>query len=422
MKQIKNSFIDNAYAFVTESGLRVTIIHRPGFKQSVAVYGTPFGALDLIQSIDGLEVQHKTGVAHFLEHKLFEDETEDVFSKFAEVGASANAFTSHEQTVYYFSTNGDVLTPLGILIDFVSRFSLNQERVDKEKGIILEELRMYAKMPDTNLLMKTYQNVYHTFPLRIDIGGTEEDVSSMLLDDLRTAYRMNYTDSRMGLVITTGEDPQKIFETVTLHTQNHPYEVLNVQTHFKHEPLTVRCAYEEIYDNVLIPKMSVSYKFEYNGTNKVYDEYLVRFILQLNFSEMNDAYQSWLDDEIISDSFMYDVDLRDGFGVVYFFNDAEKPEAFRELIDSVMQKLEVNPDNFTQLSRRQYGRLIMLMEHSDRFVMNILSTGFKGVQYFDYLEFIKTLEYKRVLNTLDFLQNFDSSFLLMKPHEPTHSD
>src|SRR5699024_3517612 len=103
MKKIKNIFNETAYHYVSESGLNTYLIHRPEFKQSSAVYGTPFGALNLSQTINGeTQVEHKSGLAHFLEHKLFEDDAVDVLSLFAQIGASGNAFTSYDQTMYYF--------------------------------------------------------------------------------------------------------------------------------------------------------------------------------------------------------------------------------------------------------------------------------------------------------------------------------
>lgn len=415
MKKIINEFNEVAYEYTTESGLHVMLVHRPGFNRSIASYGTPFGSLDLVQSFNGTEVKHKTGVAHFLEHKLFEDETNDVFTQFAEYGASANAFTSYDRTVYYFTTNSSLTEPLRILLGFVSRFSLNQERVDKEKGIITEELRMYAKMPDMNLLMKTYQNVYHTFPMKVDIGGTEEDVNAMLLEDLRTAYDLNYADTKMGLVVVTGESLAEVKDIIDAATKSHPFVEHEVLTHFEEEQLSVVKHYEEIYDLVQTPKMSLSYKFGYNGSNILLDEHTVRLILELNFSELNDDYQTWLDDEIISDGFGYDVDLRDGFGVIYFFNDGDNAELFKQLIDGIMRNLLIPELEFQQLVKRNYGLMIMSLNQYDRFAQNLLLTSFKGINYYDYLKEVRDLSIDACMDMLSNLHDMSTSFVVMKP-------
>ena len=204
MKVMTNQFNEDIQTFTTQSGLEVIILHRPGFKQSTALYGTPFGSLNLEQKLNGEHIEHKKGLAHFLEHKLFEvEDGTDVLSTFANMGASANAFTSYDETMYYFNHNGPIQEPLELLLDFVSEFKISQESVDKEKGIITEELIMYEQMPDMMLLTETFRNVFHDYPIIHDIAGTRESVAATTLEDLELAYKMNYSDERMVLVVVS---------------------------------------------------------------------------------------------------------------------------------------------------------------------------------------------------------------------------
>ena len=131
MKELINSFDENIYHFVTDSGLNTYYLHRPGFKKSTAVMAVPFGSLHLSQKYDGQLVRHPEGSAHFLEHKLFEDEKEDILSTFSKMGASANAFTSHDETMYYFTHNSDLMEPLNVLLDFTRRFDIQEASVEK---------------------------------------------------------------------------------------------------------------------------------------------------------------------------------------------------------------------------------------------------------------------------------------------------
>lgn len=408
MKKIDNDFNELAYEFKTPEGLNVTIIHKKGFKRSVAAYGTSFGSKNLVQSYNGETVEHKKGLAHFLEHKLFEDENGDILGQFSKMGASANAFTSFDQTVYYFSTNLSLYEPLKLLVNFVNRFKISEPSVEKEKGIIIEELKMYDKMPDMKLLMETYANVYHHFPMKYDIGGTEASVSSTTLKDLELAYQLNYTPNRMRLVIISGEAPEKIKETMDGLTTNPSID--HVVDVFKPEPLTVVNSKSEVKFPVKTNKMSLSFKFEYHGTDLLFDEFVIRLILALNFTEFNDAYQDWLDEEIINDYFSYDVDLRDGFGVVYFFNEGVHDKKFKHAIIEIINLLKLDEDSYNQIKKRYFGQTIMSLSQYDRYAINVLTAAFKGTNYFDYLEHIRDVTFEEVLEIKKLLTNFETSF------------
>ncbi len=411
MQKIKNEFNETSYTFETQSGLKTSIIHKKGFKRSLAALGTPFGSIHLNQKVDGKSIQHKKGLAHFLEHKLFDDEGQDILAKFAEYGASANAFTSFDQTVYYFSTNLDIEEPLKLLMTFVNRFDITEASVEKEKGIIVEELKMYDKMPEMALLMNTYQNVYHNFPMKYDIGGTIDSVNSTTLKDLQEAYALNYNPHKMQCVVITGEEPQKIQEIINSITVNRPiYDVKDV---FEEEPLSVVKEENILPFNVKTDKMSYSFKFKYDGKNILFDEFVIRMILALNFTEFNENYQSWLDQEIINDFFSYDVDLREGFGVIYFFNEGEHPEAFKELINHQMNHLKVDEICYNQIKKRYYGQTILSLSQYDHYALNMLSAFFKGTSYYEYLSDIKNVKIEAVLKMLGALNNFSTSFNLM---------
>ncbi len=415
MKLISNPFNEQAYSFDTKEGLKVIIVHKQGFERSLVAYGTHFGALNLKQEMNGNVYNHKQGLAHFLEHKLFEDEEGDILSQFAKLGANANAFTSFEQTVYYFSTTMSIKEPLSLLMKFVNRLSIDEASVEKEKGIIIEELKMYDNNPDFNLLYKTYSNVYNTYPLKYDIAGTEESVSATTLEDLQRAYELNYQPSNMCLVVISGEDPKVVKSWIdTQDITNTSHEVENI---FEDEDLSVVTNSFEYDFPVVIPKYSLAYKFSYTNNNTHLDSFMTRIILELNFSEFDDNFQTYLDEDIISEDFSYHVDLRDGFGVIYFFNDGYKSEEFVALIDKKMSNLSLNEDDFKQLKRRHYGQIILSLSQYDGYAINLMSGFFKNENYYDYLDAIRSLNYEDIESFMKLLRNFNKTFTKMNPIE-----
>lgn len=408
MNQINNDFNESAYTFTTKEGLNVILIHKKGFNRSVAALGTPFGSIHEKQKYDGKIVEHKHGLAHFLEHKLFDDAGEDILSKFSKYGANANAFTSFDQTVYYFSTNLSLYEPLSLLIDFVNRFDITEASVEKEKGIIVEELKMYEKMADMKLLMNTYENVYHKFPLKYDIGGTEASVNATTLQDLELAYALNYNPYKMGLVIISGDDPEKIKAHIEKHSITN--EIIQVEDIFDEEPLSVVKENNEIVFPVKLDKMSLSFKFKYNGNSPMFDAFKIKLILALNFTEFNESYQTWLDEEIINDYFSYDVDLRDGFGVIYFFNEGQKHEEFKNVIKSTIELLKVDEICYNQIKKRYYGQTILSLSQYDRYAINLLTSYFKNTDYYEYLKNIRDVSLEEILETREILKDFNISF------------
>lgn len=415
MKKLNNDFQENAYHTILDNGLNVYIIEKKGFKKSVAAYGTSFGAVNLLQTLNGEQVEHKQGLAHFLEHKLFEDEAGDILSQFTDLGASANAFTSYDQTVYYFSTNHELEAPLKLLIKLINRIYVDHDSIEKEKGIIVEELKMYEHNPNMNLLMKTYENVYHQFPMKYDIGGTADSVNNTTLEDVLLAYNMNYQPSQMALVVVSGESKSTILDIIKNCPMRNIEGSWDVKDVFDEEPLDVVKEEDSYQFPIQTPKASLSFKFKYDGNNLLYDEFLIRSLLNLNFSQLNDDFQSWLDQDIINSYFSFDVDLRDGFGVVYFFNEGENNHLFKEIISDRMNQLSIDENTFNQITKRYFGESILSLSQYDRYAINVMSAHFRKTNYYDYLKSIKDVSLNDIERVMAYLKDFSISFLEMRP-------
>ena len=414
MKVMTNQFNEDIQTFTTQSGLEVIILHRPGFKQSTALYGTPFGSLNLEQKLNGEHIEHKKGLAHFLEHKLFEvEDGTDVLSTFANMGASANAFTSYDETMYYFNHNGPIQEPLELLLDFVSEFKISQESVDKEKGIITEELIMYEQMPDMMLLTETFRNVFHDYPIIHDIAGTRESVAATTLEDLELAYKMNYSDERMVLVVVSPEEPQALKAIIEAKTANHPKSLDKVEDYFQTEAHEVVRDHRTLTAKVSQDKMSVAYKFAYDGDNSFLDEFKMKLILDMNFTEMNPEFQTYLDQQIISNTFSYDVDIQEDIGVIYFFNDSDRFDEFVKLIDDKMANLIIEEALFDQLSRRTYGEMIFSLSNTSRIGITVARYHLKGENYYDFIEAVRNLSYESLYQVANYFKDFSKTSLLL---------
>ena len=186
-----------------ENGLEVYILPKKGFNKTFATFTTKYGSIDNHFVPLGSEEYIKVpdGIAHFLEHKLFEKEDGDVFQQFSKQGASANAFTSFTRTAYLFSSTSNVELNLDTLMDFVQEPYFSEKTVEKEKGIIGQEITMYDDNPDWRLYYGVIQNLYENHPVRIDIAGTVESISHINKDLLYECYGTFYHPSNMLLFV-----------------------------------------------------------------------------------------------------------------------------------------------------------------------------------------------------------------------------
>ena len=183
-KQIFEGFGEESYVkAVLDNGLEIYIMEKPQYSSSYAIYGTHYGSIDTKFSKNGSEmITVPEGIAHYLEHKLFEGEDGDAFSKYAKTGASANAFTSFDRTCYLFSCSDNFYENLDILLSFVQSPYFTKENVEKEQGIIGQEIRMYDDNPGWRVMFNLLKGMYHNHPVRIDIAGTVESIAQIDAD------------------------------------------------------------------------------------------------------------------------------------------------------------------------------------------------------------------------------------------------
>ena len=410
MNKITNQrFNETFYEQKVSSGLRVVVIHKPGYIGSSALIATPFGGMHTkLKDNEGNIVNIVPGSAHFLEHKLFESEEGDIMSAFTEVGASVNAFTSYEETVYYFSTSNDLEKPLNMLLDFVGELKISEDSVEKEKGIIIQELRMYAQMPDSRLVNETYRSLFVEHPFSNDIGGSEESVTSITKDHLELCYRLNYHPQRMLLVVASGEEPERIFDLVD---KNHSKKTFDnaplVESVKVNEPNHV---FREKFDFILDVqslKSTVTFKLNHHYLSereRKKAEWSLRLLMEATFSTLNPAYQRWMDDGIISDFFGFEVDLGEGYGLLMFYNETDECEKFEEFLEVEISKCAISAETLEQLKRRYLGQAFRSLNDLEDMAISFIRATFAKADFFESLTWVEEItltDIENVRNLVD---------------------
>ncbi len=215
IKEVKSALLgDKYYRINHSSGLTIYLFPKKGYNSKYAIFGTRYGSVNNAFSLDGGKVKKvPDGIAHYLEHKMFECEDGDAFLKYAKTGANANAYTSFDKTCYLFSCSDNFNQSLEILLDFVQRPYFTKETVAKEQGIIGQEIRMYDDSAEWRVMFNMLENMYHNHPVQLDIAGTVESIAEITPELLYDCYYTFYNLNNMVLCVAGDLTPEDILET-----------------------------------------------------------------------------------------------------------------------------------------------------------------------------------------------------------------
>lgn len=393
MKKIHNDFFDeDFYIEKLDNGLEVVIFNKKDFLTTACAFATSYGALNTDEVLDGKEYHFHPGVAHFLEHKLFESEDKNIFEEFSNMGCNVNAFTSYHETVYYFSTtNKEIEEPLNLLLDFVQKLDITDENVEKEKGIICQELAMYMQNPDSRLLQETYRSLYHNYPLKYDIGGDETSVNAISKDELDLCYKINYHPNNMVLLIVSPLDVNYLMDIVKENqSKKHFDEQKDVKTLLIDEDDSVVRKEFSFEMDINKPKHVYALKLKPNFKDSddiVYKQWCLDLYLKAYFSSINKDYQEWLNKGLINDYFGYEVDFDKDYAYILFYNESEE-DNIKELIDNELKKDLITEEILTSIKRRYIGNSFDTLNDVESFDTGYVRDYVNGIDYFKSIEIL----------------------------------
>lgn len=393
MKKIHNDFFDeDFYIEKLDNGLEVVIFNKKEFLTTACAFATSYGALNTDEVLDDKEYHFHPGVAHFLEHKLFESEDKNIFEEFSNMGCNVNAFTSYHETVYYFSTtNKEIKEPLNLLLDFVQKLDITDENVEKEKGIICQELAMYMQNPDSRLLQETYRSLYHNYPLKYDIGGDETSVNAISKDELDLCYKINYHPNNMVLLIVSPLDVNYLMDIVKENqSKKHFDKQKDVKTLLIDEDDSVVRKEFSFEMDINKPKHVYALKLKPNfkdSDDVVYKQWCLDLYLKAYFSSINKDYQEWLNKGLINDYFGYEVDFDKDYAYILFYNESEE-DNIKELIDNELKKDLITEEILTSIKRRYIGNSFDTLNDVESFDTGYVRDYVNGIDYFKSIEIL----------------------------------
>lgn len=383
-----------------DNGLEVYLLPKAEFNKTYATFTTKYGSIDnqFIPLGKKEAISVPDGIAHFLEHKMFEDETGDVFQDFSKQGASANAFTSFTRTAYLFSSTSQVEKNLTTLLDFVQHPYFTEESVEKEKGIIGQEIKMYDDNPDWRVYFGAIENMYEHHPVRIDIAGTIDSISQITKEMLYTCYETFYHPSNMLLFVV---GPMDVDQTMKLIKDNQQKKTFAnpepIERFFAAEKNEVATEFQLIEMSVNTPKVMVGFKETAplrQGKELLERELGLNLLLDVMFGQSSANYETLYNEGFIDDTFSFDYSGEYGFGFSILGSDTKKPDQFVAKIKEMIADFVAKPlpiEEVEMIRRKKIGAFLRSL-NSPEFIANQFTRyQFNEMSLFDVVPTLEQL-------------------------------
>lgn len=404
---------ETVWSATLDNGLDVYVLPKEGFSKTFATFSTKYGSVDNHFAVgDEAPVRVPDGIAHFLEHKMFEEPEGDVFAKFASNGASANAYTSFDRTVYLFSATGNIRENVTTLLDFVQNPYFTDDNVEKEKGIIGQEIKMYADQPDWRVYFGLIESMYQKHPVHIDIAGTIDSIREITKETLYQCYRTFYHPQNMSVFIVGGVDPKEMIELVKENQAAKPFKPQgDIRRLFDPEPQAVKRKEHIIRLPVSIPKCLFGIKetaVGFVGEALLRRELATRLLFDMLFSPSSKLYQALYDERLITDSFGAEYNASEQYAFSVIGGDTRDPEALvarvREAVDE-WKRTGISEDLFERTRRKKIGGFYRMFNSPEAIAGEFTKHRFRGTNVFDVLELYETITLDEVKARLN--EHFD---------------
>lgn len=411
-KEILSARLGESYTRVEhQSGLTMLLYPMPGFSTTYALFGTKFGSVDVKFKTAGDDAYHTVpaGVAHYLEHKMFESGDGDAFTRYAKTGANANAYTSFDRTAYLFSCSENFEQSLEILLDFVTHPYFTPETVQKEQGIIGQEIKMYDDSGSWRVFFNLLGALYHNNPVRDDIAGTVESIAKIDADLLYKCYYTFYNLHNMVLTIAGNFDIDTVISVADRVLQ--PAERIDIDRGRADEPPAIRERKVEQKLPVAQPLMHIGFKGVAGESEAIgiYHQVLDEILLEIIAGDSTQLYRGLYDAGLINQTFGGEAMAGRDYSITLFSGESRDPEKVHARIVQEIERLKlegIDQAVFERCRRAVYGRYLGMFGRVDSMAGVLLSAHFAGIECYELLDVIANATIGGLQDRM--LQSFDT--------------
>ena len=396
---------ERVYRKTLPNGLTLAVVPREGFQKKLAYFVTDYGSIHTAYRQDGKDMQAPAGVAHYLEHKLFDMPRGEVSGEFAALGANVNAFTSYDMTAYYFSCTEHFEQCLRLLLEFVSTPYFTEESVQKEQGIIGQEIDMTADSPDTRVFENLMEAMYENHPIRIPILGDRASIAGITPEVLTDCHRAFYDPSNMMLCVVGDVDALAV-ERIALEILGSGKKEAGQKLRPWRESVTCSRAEVTAQMEVAMPMFQLGFKSEPIGSGEeaVRKEMIGDLAAEALFGESSRLYLELYEEGLIDSSFGGGFETVDGMAMLTASGDSNDPQAVRDAILRRAQQLlqtGIAQEDFLRMKRSALGRRIRGLDSFDSTCFRLCAYHFSG---FDYFEFPRVFQSVTAAEVLEFIR------------------
>ncbi len=381
---------EKVYIEKLKNGLTIMIIPKKTTNKKFVIWGTHFGSINnhFIVPNTNEEITLPDGVAHFLEHKMFEQENGiNSLDKLMALGVDPNAYTTNNHTAYYFECTTNFEQALDELMDYVQHPYFTDENVEKEKGIIGQEIKMYEDDPGWQLYIHALECMYQKNPIKIDIAGTVESISKIDKDILYKSYETFYHPSNMAMVICGNFVPEEILEEVKkrLIKREEQGEIRRI---YEEEDSAIQQKYKETFMEVSTPLFAIGFKDKIEQKDIIKRHIAIEILLNMLIGKSASLYQELYSEGLLMAEPDISYDFSEQYAYVLITGQSKNPKKIEErLKEEIKRQIEnFDVEQFERLKRKVYGDFVVEYNNISDISRMFLSDFFKGINSLEYIE------------------------------------
>lgn len=427
MEKIVNDILkEEVYYEKLQNGLDVYFMPKRGFMKKYAILATNYGSNDLefVPIGEDKKIRVNEGIAHFLEHKMFEQpDGGDAFDKFSKLGVNANAFTNFTMTAYLFSATENFYESLEHLIDYVQTPYFTDENVEKEKGIIAQEIKMYNDDPDWNVYFNCLKAMYVNYPARIDIAGTVDSIYKITKEELYKCYNTFYNPGNMALFVVGDLDVEKVID-VTKKSNNYKVDRLSksIERFYPEEPESVK--EKEVIEKfpISMPMFNIGFKDSnvgLKGKELLRKEIVTDILIGMLFKKGSKLYEDLYMQGLINENFGAGFSSQVDYAFSIIAGDSKEPKKVKEIILDYIEKSKkegLSKEEFERTKKKKIGSFIKCFDSINFIGNSFISYVFKDINLLDYLDIIKDITFEEVEERLK--EHFKEEYCVISIVEP----
>ncbi len=421
--EVSQELGESTFCTTLDNGLKVYICQKKGFGKKIGMFGTKYGSVvnDFVDITTGKRIKVPDGIAHFLEHKLFEKEGANALDLFSKMGVSSNAYTSFDQTVYFFETSEKFEESIAMLVKLIKEPYFTDENVQKEQGIIGQEISMYDDDPTFMVYFNALRAMYQKNPVRIDIAGTIESISHITKELLYTCYNTFYSPQNMFFLVVGDVDVDKTIDVIEENIKKYENKVdtnAKIEKFSEEEPKEI--AQKEIIQKmeIYLPQLCIGYKLDLAKNEEIVrNEIIVSIISDMYFSKQSDFFEKEYNSGKINGFIDMQYEGSDTFSHVIISTTSTDIEGIEKDILEYINQIKNTPidkELFEVIKRKKIGEAILSSDNLNVSYRRVIDSILDDTNVYADMEILKNInenDIKEFLNKLNEVNRVSSKII-----------